>query len=177
MKIKCNSIFNPGHIFAAGLVVFFYLFSVGTSAQTGSISFSGTWAFNESKSNQGEGGFRMAAKKLVIIQDPNNLSIERTRVRQTGEESIIKEKYTLDGKESTNPVFNEITKKSTVSWSADKKSLTITSKMVFDMNGESTEIKTVEVWKLSDGGKSLTIDSTSSSTRGEQKVTLVYDKQ
>jgi len=39
------------------------------------------------------------------------------------------------------------------------------------------EMKTTEVWTLTEGGKSLTITSTSSTPRGEMKVTLVYDKK
>lgn len=74
-------------------------------------------------------------------------------------------------------MFNTTTKKSTAIWSADKKSLTISSTMVFDINGESTEIKTVEVWKLADADKSLSIDSTSKSSRGVRETTLVYDKK
>ena len=52
----------------------------------------------------------------------------------------MSEKYTLDGKESVNPIFNT-TKKSTATWSADKKSLTVSSVMVFEMNGERMRIK------------------------------------
>jgi hypothetical protein len=49
--------------------------------------------------------------------------------------------------------------------------------MVFDMNGESREIKSTETWKLSDAGKTLTIDSTRPGREGEMKTTAVYDKK
>jgi len=48
--------------------------------------------------------------------------------------------------------------------------------MVFDRDGETMEMKSVEQWKLSDGGKILSIDSSSSTPRGERKATMVYDK-
>jgi hypothetical protein len=177
MKTKGNFNFNNRLKFTTVLVALFYLILNSTFAQQVSTNFTGTWAYNESKSNQGESGFRMAALKLVITQDASNLTLERTRVRQSGEEMTTNEKYSLDGKECTNTVFGTTTKKSTVTWAADKKSMTISSKMVFDMNGESMEIKTVEIWKLADANKSLIIDSSSTSSRGETKVTLVYDKK
>jgi hypothetical protein len=87
----------------------------------------------------------------------------------------MEETYTLDGKESVNPMFNT-SKKSTAVWAADKKSLTVSSVMTFEMNGESNTIKTVEVYKLSDAA-TLSIDSQSSSSMGERKATMVYDKK
>jgi len=142
----------------------------------GAANFSGSWTFNESKSNLGEGGGRMVSQTLAIVQDAATFSLERAFTGQDGTERKMSEKYTLDGKESVNPVFNT-TKKSTAAWSADKKSLTVSSVMVFEMNGEKNEIKTVEFYKLSDGDKALTIDSQSVSSMGERKTTLVYDKK
>jgi hypothetical protein len=150
------------------------LFSALTIAQ-GTANFSGAWSFNESKSNLGEGGFRMISQKLTITQDDKSFSIERTYKGQDGTERKSKETYTLDGKESVNPVFNT-SKKSIVKWADDKKSLTVSSAMVFEMNGEKNEFKTVEVYKL-EADKTLSINSQSTSSRGERKATLVYDKQ
>jgi hypothetical protein len=140
----------------------------------GAVNFSGSWAFNEAKSNLGEGGGRMASQTIVIVQDATTFSLERAFAGQDGNEMKMSEKYTLDGKESVNPVFNT-SRKSKAVWSADKKSLTVSSVMVFDMNGESNEIKTVETYKLS--GSELTIDSQSTSSMGERKTTLVYTKK
>jgi hypothetical protein len=39
------------------------------------------------------------------------------------------------------------------------------------------EIKVVEIWKLIDDGKSLSIDYTSTSPRGTSTNTFVYDKK
>lgn len=137
--------------------------------------FSGTWSYNESKSNLGEGGFRMISQKITITQNERILALERSFKGQDGEERKTTETYTLDGKESVNPVFNT-SKKSKAIWSGDKKYLTVSSEMIFEMNGEKTEIKTVEIYKLTDENKLLSIDSRSISTRGERKATLVYDK-
>lgn len=139
-------------------------------------NFSGTWGLNEDKSELGERGMRGAAVKLVITQEGNNMSMDKTTRRQSGEENTSAEKYTLDGKECENPSFNR-PKKSTVNWSEDGKSLTIKSTTVFERDGQETEINTIEIFKLSADGKSLSIDYTSKSPRGERKNTFVYDKQ
>jgi hypothetical protein len=160
----------------SGLIIALSLFLNVVSFGQAAANFSGSWAFNESKSNLGEGGFRMISQKLSIIQDDKSLALDRSFTGQDGEERKTTETYTLDGKESVNPVFNT-TKKSTAAWSADKKSLTVSSVMVFEMNGEKNEIKTVEVYKLADGDKTLSIDSQSTSSMGERKAVMVYDKK
>jgi hypothetical protein len=160
----------------SGLLIALTLMISSVSFGQGAVNFSGSWAFNESKSNLGEGGPRMVSQTLVIVQDATTFSLERAFTGQDGTERKMSEKYTLDGKESVNPVFNT-TKKSTATWSADKKSLTVSSNMVFEMNGEKNEIKTVEIYKLADGDKTLTIDSQSTSSMGERKATLVYNKK
>jgi hypothetical protein len=157
------------------LVVISCFFSVNGIAQ-GVANFSGSWAYNESKSVLGEGGFRMISQTVTITQNDQSFTLERTFKGQDGEDRKMTEAYTLDGKESVNPVFNT-SKKSKAVWSADNKVLTVSSVMVFEMNGEQNEIKTVEVYKLGDAGKSLTIESKSSSSMGERIYTLAYDKK
>jgi hypothetical protein len=68
--------------------------------------------------------------------------------------------------------------KSTVTWSADKTSITIATTMTFNMNGESREMKSSQTWKLSDGGKLLLIDNVRPNRDGvEMKTTVAYDKK
>ncbi len=162
-------------ILKSGFIVMISLFIITVAGAQSLINFSGSWALNESKSNMGEGGMRMVSQKLVITQDDKVFKLERAFTGQDGEERKMSETYTLDGKESENPVFNT-TKKSTATWAADKKSLTVSSVMVFEMNGESNTIKTTEVYKLPDAA-TLSIDSQSSSSMGERKATMVYDKK
>ncbi|OFY64537.1 MAG: hypothetical protein A2Y71_11860 [Bacteroidetes bacterium RBG_13_42_15] len=86
-------------------------------------------------------------------------------------------KYTLDGKVSENPMFNT-TRKSTVTWSADKSSMIIASTMTFDMGGETREMKSTETWKLAEGGKVLQIESVRPDRDGgEMKTMAAYDKK
>jgi len=163
------------HINAFLLTGIFLVFTSVMSAQK--VNFSGTWTYNETKSViSGEGGPRGAAVKMVIKQDGNNLSMEKTTRRQSGEERTATETYTLDGKECVNPAFQDNTKKSTATWSDDKESLTIVSKMTFERDGQQSEITTTETFTLSQDKKNLSIDYTSKSSRGERKNTFVYDK-
>lgn len=155
-------------------IVIFCLTTSGLLAQT---NFSGTWAFNESKSNFGESQFRYAASSLVVTQDANALTVESTMPGRDGGEMKTTAKYTLDGKVSENPMFNS-TRKSIATWSADKTTLTIASTMTFDMGGETREMKSSEVWKLAEGGKVLLLESTRTGRDGaEMKTTVAYDKK
>jgi hypothetical protein len=167
--------FKISNLLIISMLLILFMIPAGSFAQTAA-NFSGTWVYNESKSNLGEGGFRMVSQKLVITQEANAFSIERAFTNQNGEERKTSEKYTLDGKESKNPVFNT-EKKSKATWSADKQALTVNSIMVLEMNGEKNEIKTTEVYTLGDAGKTLAVNSTSTSSRGERKATLVYEKK
>jgi hypothetical protein len=153
------------------------VFCMATSGLLAQTNFAGTWAFNDSKSNFGDSQFRFAATSMVVAQDANTLSVESTMPGRDGEEMKTSAKYTLDGKVSENPMFNT-TRKSTVTWSADKSSLIIASTMTLDMGGETREMKSTETWKLSEGGKLLSIESVRPGRDGgEMKTTAAYDKK
>lgn len=139
-------------------------------------NFSGDWRLNEQKSTLGQFGGRMAAKKLKLDGQTENLSIQRFSVGQDGNEATTSEKLTFDGKESESTVFGNSKKKSTAKWSDDGKSLNVNSNIALERNGEKIEIKVTEVWKLTDDGKSLSIESTSTSTWGTNTMKLVYDR-
>jgi hypothetical protein len=136
--------------------------------------FSGTWKLNENKSNFGEGP-RFASSQLVVTQNGDKLTVERTMKNRNGEEMKRNSNYTLDGKEYEETVRNR-PRKVTASWADEGKEITITSSSKFERNGEEMEFNSKETWKLSADGKSLTVDSNISSPRGERKMQLVYDK-
>lgn len=151
-----------------------FLVNMNSFAQEGKVNFSGEWSFNESKSDMGEGRFQ-TSMKLTIKQEGNNLTVERLQTGRDGQERKSTQELTLDGKENEYTTGRG-TRKSTVTWSDDDLALTIKSIMVFDRDGETMEMKSVELWKLTDGGKILSIKSSSSTPRGERKATMVYDK-
>jgi hypothetical protein len=152
------------------------LISFGMNSFAQKANFSGKWTFNEGKSQMGEGRFRAPASKMTVTQSEAALSIERTAKNRDGEDVTTTEKYTLDGKVSENPAMMNSVKKSTVAWSADNKTLTISSTTAFERDGNTMEMKAVEAFTLSADGNSLTLVSTSSSQMGERTQTLAYDK-
>ena len=137
--------------------------------------FTGQWVLNESKSELGEG--RMwAPTKMIVQQEKNSMTLERTRIGRDGEERTSKEELTLDGKESINKTENR-TSTSTTTWSGDGKTLTILTNTEFNRQGETVKMKTTETWTLDDGGMILKVQSDSTSPRGERSVKLVYEKK
>lgn len=141
------------------------LFSTMVFAQT---DFSGNWALNTAKSKLGERSF--APKSAVIVQTKADISIE-TKSEFQGQERVRTNKYTLDGKECTNKGFRDMDVKSTAVWSADKKVLTVTSKISMD-NGD---MAMKAVYKMD--GANLVIESSSSSSMGDRSETQVFDKK
>jgi len=155
-------------------ILFFALLGYQVSSQT---SFAGNWSLNDAKSNLGEGRGRRAASAMVVTQDAKVLTVESTRQGREGGETKTTATYKLDGSVSENQARNS-TRKSTVSWSADKTAMTITSTQPMDMNGESREMKSAETWKLAEGGKVLMIESARRNQDGEEvKTTAAYDKK
>ncbi|MCX6330773.1 MAG: hypothetical protein NTZ85_14825 [Bacteroidia bacterium] len=170
--MKNNNFLKHRKLFAFFVLL---LIPAGVFAQT---NFSGTWAFNESKSNFGESQFRFAATTMVVTQDDKVLTVETTRPGQDGNEVKMTAKYNLDGTVSENSGFNNTTRKSTVTWSADKASITIASTMTFDMNGETRTMNSSQTWKLTEGGKLLLLDNVMPGRDGgEMKTTVAYDKK
>jgi hypothetical protein len=158
----------------SAVVLFGTIVSTGLFAQKA--DFSGTYTFNEGKSQMGEGRFRAPASKLVIAQSDSVMTLEKTGKDMNGGDVVTKEKYYLNGKTSENTGFMNSVKKSTIAWAADNKSLTINSSTIMERDGNTMETKAIEIYSLAADGKSLTINSTSTSQRGERKQTLVYDK-
>jgi len=174
MKTKTSFSKQGRGILALLFISIFLLSTASTFAQKS--DFSGAWTYSESKSKLPQSGFRMIATRINVIQSDLSVSIERVSKGRDGDERITKEVITLDGKECENVVFQDRKRKSTAKWSADGKSLTINSVMTFERNGETMEMKSSEVWSLSDDKNSLTLESTSNGRNGEVKATLVYEK-
>jgi hypothetical protein len=159
-------------------VIIFLLASYAstTFAQAGKADFSGSWAFNESKSTPSQEGYRMAPSLLTVTQDGNNLAVERTSKNQDGEDVKSTSKFTLDGQECVNTIFGTNTRKSIVTWSADGKALAFAHTMNFERDGQTQEFKSTESWKLNDD-KTLSVETIMNFQGEERKSTNVYDKK
>ncbi|HOW08918.1 MAG TPA: hypothetical protein PLX08_03855 [Bacteroidales bacterium] len=165
-------------VVSLAVIAAFLCMPLTLSAQGSRPNFSGKWIFNESKSNLGDqpqGGFRMGGGNFTATQDANSLTVESTRNTPDGQTMTTTSKYTLDGKVSVNSTGRGESK-STATWSADGKSLTIVTTRTFERDGQSMEMKTTEVWSLT-SPKVLSIVRTMNTPNGERKITSVYDKQ
>ena len=139
-------------------------------------NFSGSWAFNESKSTLGEGPM-MSATSMTINQQADLISVDLVQPSFEGGDMKRSEKYTLDGKESVNMGMMDSSVKTITTWSENKKELKFAKTIVFDMNGETMELKITDVWTISDDGKTLTVKSSMVSEMGDMNLVLVYDKK
>jgi hypothetical protein len=144
------------------------LISSSINAQVADLS--GSWKLNTAKSKLNE-EWTMAPKEIIIIQKGNDLNVEKHSSFQE-QDFIIKDKFTLDGKECINPGWQDSQKKSTAVWSDDKKSLKIISKFPID---DGSEMVITEVFSLD--GTNMIIEAGSSSSYGDMAETMVYDKQ
>ncbi|MGB4293417.1 MAG: hypothetical protein WBJ37_11130 [Bacteroidales bacterium] len=148
------------------------LMSLSVAKSNAQVNFSGTWVLNETKSSPVEGGFRFAPTTINITHNGNELSVQSTMQGPDGD-FTFNSKYTLDGKECSNVLFQENVRKSVVQWSADKKSLTFTHTMNFNGN----EFKSTETWTLNETDKTLAIENVFNTPNGEMRMTNVYDKK
>ena len=83
-------------------------------------------------------------------------------------------KYDASGKETTVDG-----RRGTTKLKMSKSGETITLKQVRSFEGRngSMEITTIETWKLSNEGKTLTIESTSETPRGTRDSTMVFTRK
>jgi len=178
MNIKKH--FGTGRRFiesALPLMISIVSFSLLSAGLFGQANFSGSWAFNESKSALGEGPM-MSASSMTVTQTADLISMDLVQPSFDGSGDMKRnEKYTLDGKESVNVGMMNSSVKAKTAWSDDKKELKFDKTTTFDMNGEKMEMKSTEAWRISDDGKTLSIKSLLSSPMGDMNMTLVYDKK
>lgn len=152
-------------------VLYLLVFSLITLTSMAKVTdFSGTWNLNKEKSTLNE-QFSMAPSQMILQQSPEVLNVEKHATWQD-QEFTIKDKFTLDGKECINPGWQDSQKTSTAVWSADEKTLTITSKLPMQ---DGQEMTIVEIYQLQDNN--LKLDVSANSSFGEMKETFLFDKQ
>jgi len=152
-------------------ILYLLVFSFIALTSMGKVSdFSGTWNLNKEKSTLNE-QFSMAPNQLILAQTADVLDVEKHATWQD-QEYTIKDKLTLDGKECINDGWRDTKKKSTAVWSADEKSLTITSKLPLQDNSEMTITETYQMEE-----NYLKVVVSASSSMGEMTETFLFDKQ
>lgn len=152
--------------------VLFFSFSIKQVA----VNFSGEWKLNESKSDMGQFA-NIVPRKIKITQTNDSITIAKTALSFQGDEYTVSETLSFDGKETKSSVPpGNSTRTASAKWSDDGKTLTVPFTFMLDFNGQTTEIKGSETWSLSDDGKNLTLQSSSSSSFGDNAFKGFYDK-
>ncbi|HET6558705.1 MAG TPA: hypothetical protein VFG54_15400 [Prolixibacteraceae bacterium] len=152
-------------------ILYLLVFSLlAISSMSAVPDFSGTWNLNKSKSTLNE-QFTMAPNQIILTQTADVLEVEKHGTWQE-QEFTVKDKLTLDGKESINPGLQDTEKKSTAVWSDDQKVLTVTSKIPMQ---DGTEMVIIETYQKE--AEHLKVMVTASSSFGEVSETYYFDKQ
>ena len=144
------------------------ILSAAVAAQ--GLDFNGSWKLNSEKSKL-NAEFSLGPKEIIITQAGNDLTVEKHSSFQD-QDFVTTDKLTLDGKECINTGFQDTQRKSTCTWSEDKASLKILSKMSIGDGGDMT---ITEVYKMD--GSNLVLESSASSSYGDLIETMVYDKK
>ena len=146
-------------------------------------NFSGEWNLNEAKSGikdfpvciLGEGD-RIRSKRMRIAEKETFLLVESTSSTSDGSPITREERLAFDGKESKTTIVGWPREMSTAKLSNDGQTMTVNFSKSFPKSGEKADFNVTEVWKLINGGKSISIHVNSKSTACERAMTLVYDK-
>ena len=154
-------------------------------------NFSGEWKSKESISMGGnivctyEEGDRMLSKTMKIAEQADFLTIEIPNPSPGAAQATSQEKLAFDGKQSQINHGRGRGKKFTVMLSADGQTMTVNSivdLMVatpFNVNVQKQAFCYVtEVWKLSNDGKSISVQANAKSTLwgGERSWKTIFEK-
>ena len=171
--------------------VIYFVVQAQQKNDTHRANFSGEWKSKESISMGGNivccynSGDRMLAQTMKIAEQENFLTIEVSSSFPGTAPVTSQEKLTFDGKASEINHSPEWGKKFTVKLSADGQTMTVNSvvhKMVpipyhVDVQ-EQLLVYVTEVWKLSDDGKSISVQANAKSNLfgDERSWKTVFDK-
>ena len=137
---------------------------------------SGTWILDEDRSDLGKSGAAFAPSRLELAQRGSELTVRTTRIVEYEDDHVSEEKLLLDGTEAKSEFMNS-PRVSTARLSPSGDSLTIESVVTFKQGSPGAKMTTRETWRLADGGDRLVIQRHVSSPRGEQDLTLVFDRR
>jgi len=158
-------------------MVAFLLISGVSNAAAKRVNFTGEWTLNRANSTIPQYGEMMASPELKINQKRKNLVIERVGTSRNGENYTYTENYTLDGEKCKNTIYETTIKESTAEWSEDRQSITITSTILFEFDGNRLEIGLIEILRFTEDGHSLSINQSASSEYGNLVNSLIYKKE
>lgn len=138
-------------------------------------NFSGEWKLNEGKSDLGQFA-QFAPRTIKVDQKADSIMITKIAPSFNGDEVSLTETLPFDGREVESTIFGTSKRKASAKWSDDGQTLMISYNIMFDFNGQQTEVKGTETWALADGGKTLISQNNSSSSFGDNAAKGVYEK-
>jgi hypothetical protein len=157
-----------------------FLLSSATLKSQTPINFSGKWTYDKTKSTPGTNNAEYNGTLVrQITQTASTISYRDIYTQNgTNDYTTSDDVFNLDGKEEIDKSDpNSILTKSVI-WSQDHKSFTLSYKTTYIDEGVTKEFIIKETYKLSDDGKTLTIETFSKdAVRGEIKTTNVYHKK
>jgi hypothetical protein len=149
-------------------------FGITINAQT---NFTGSWSLKEKKHITGPEYGNALPSKLKVEQKTDSVIIESTNMGNEGKETTSRQAIAMNGKTQT---INSATSKRkyvrSLAWSADKKSLILTTLFYIPENENEIDFTRIETWTLADGN--LSINKKSVETRSETwEVNGIFEKQ
>ncbi|HEY0100957.1 MAG TPA: hypothetical protein VGB76_18560 [Pyrinomonadaceae bacterium] len=164
---------------AAGSVALVALvaLSLVVASAAAKADFSGKWSLDKTKS---EGLPPNIEQTMTVTQTGDKIELE-TKVTTPQGERVVKDSYTVDGKEvdfTPQGPQGAIGKgKRTAKWSADGMGLEVSETATLDGPNGADEVSATRKWTLAPDSKTLTIELTFNGEQGTQKTKRVFVKQ
>ena len=139
--------------------------------------FSGKWTLDKTKS---EGLPPNIDQTMTVTQTGDKIELE-TKVTGPQGERVVKDSYTVDGKEvdfsPQGPQGPMGKGKRTAKWAADGMTLEVSETATLDGPNGPDEVSATRKWTLAADGKTMTIELTFNGEQGTQKTKRVFVKQ
>lgn len=152
------------------------IINVNVFAQTA--DFSGVWMIKERQMINGPEYSNALPKLITVIQNKDSLVIETINDGVDGQDVLTRQTLAMNEKQWF--IRNDQNKRkygSNLKWSADKKTLIITTVIYVPENDRDVDLTRIENWTFSSTGQ-LNINKKSIETRSENwEVRGIYDKQ
>lgn len=138
--------------------------------------FSGTWVLNQDDSTLGRTGAAFVPARLDVVQHGNELTIRTTRVVEYADDQVTEQQLTLDGAESHSEFMNAplVTTAHVLN---NGQELALESVMTPPWGPAGSKMTTRDHWTLTRRGDRLSIERVTSSPRGDQTVTMIFDRR
>ena len=134
---------------------------------------SGNWILNEQKSMSIR-GFANSAYKMNIVQLGNELMIEQSFIVEWGDDRVAHETIMVNGEELSTATPWGAEQLKSHRW--ENGNLVINTTVNFTRDGQTSEMKSGEIWTINDDRTELTIQSKAQTPRGEQVSELFYER-